>query len=200
MQWRNTEAHYGAITKAFHWSILALLVYQYVVAIMMIWTERDETFWGFSQGTLYNWHKSIGLVVLLIAIARLSWRTLTPLPEWAATLSEGERRFGHRIEQVLYVALLVMPVSGYLRVMAGGYGIVLFGAWPLPNPIGKEPVLAWIGKWTHDVMAYALLAAVAGHVGLVLKHQVVAKDRLLQRMLPSVGPWRPRGADQKNRS
>ncbi len=184
MQWRNTEAGYGAVAKFFHWSILALFVYQYALANIMVRTGPEETFWGFSQGTLYNWHKSIGLVALLVAIARLSWRTLTPLPAWAAALSEGERRFSHRIEQVLYTAMLVMPVSGYLYVMAGGYGVLLFGAWALPNPIGKVAVLAWIGKWTHIVASYALLAAVAGHVGLVLKHQVIRRDGLLRRMLP----------------
>jgi cytochrome b561 len=184
MQWQNTEIGYGAVAKFFHWTIFTLFVYQFAVANVMVRTGPEETFWGFSQGTLYNWHKSIGLVALLVAILRLSWRTLTPLPAWAACLSEGERRFSHRIEQVLYAAMLVMPVSGYLYVMAGGYGVMLFGAYPLPNPVGKEPVLAWIGKWTHVIGSYALLAAVAAHIGLMLKHQVLRKDGLIGRMLP----------------
>lgn len=184
MQWRNTEAGYGAVAKFFHWTIFALLVYQYVVANIMLRTGPEETFWGFSQGTLYNWHKSIGLVALLFAILRLSWRTLTPLPAWAETLSDGERRFSHRIEQILYAGLLLMPVTGYLYVMAGGYGVMLFGAYPLPNPIGKQPSLAWIGKWSHIVASYALLVAIAGHVGLMLRHQFVRRDGLVRRMLP----------------
>ena len=66
-------------------------------------------------------------------------------------LSERERAFIHRAEQVLYTAMFVMPVSGFLYVMAGGYGVTLFGMWELPNPIGVQPTIATAAKATHIV-------------------------------------------------
>ena len=80
--------------------------------------------------------------------------------------------------------MFVMPVSGFLYVMAGGYGVNLFGLWELPNPIGLRPLLAVAAKWTHIVSAYALVATLAGHIGLVLWHTLVLKDGLIRRMLP----------------
>ena len=56
----------------------------------------------------------------------------------------------------------------------------------LPNPIGTWPLLATAAKWTHIASAYVLVAALAGHVGLVLWHTLVLRDGLLRRMLPSV--------------
>jgi cytochrome b561 len=68
--------------------------------------------------------------------------------------------------------------------MAGGYGVTLFGLWELPNPTGQWPMLAAIAKWTHVLAGWALLLALAGHMGLVLRHQLILRTGLLHRMLP----------------
>jgi cytochrome b561 len=83
--------------------------------------------------------------------------------------------------------MFVMPVSGWLYVMAGGYGVTLFGVWELPNPIGARPALALAAKWTHIAGAWILLLTLAGHIGLVLWHTLMRRDGLLRRMLPRRG-------------
>lgn len=180
----NTKDGYGALTKGLHWAIVGLFAFQFAVAHIMLRTAPDKSTLGLTQGDYYNWHKSIGLLALAVAVFRLLVRQLGQLPDWAPTLSGRERSFVHRAEQVLYAAMFVMPLSGYLYVMAGGYGVNLFGAVELANPIGENLVLAVAAKWTHIAAAYALLLALAGHVGLVLRHQLLLRDRLLDRMLP----------------
>lgn len=184
----NTKDGYGSLTKFFHWLVVALFAFQFAAANIMLRIDENETALGVTQATFYNWHKSIGLLALVVAVFRLLARRSGQLPDWAPTLSARERSFVHRAEQVLYTAMFVMPVSGYLYVMAGGYGVNLFGVVDLPNPIGARQSLAVAAKWTHIASAYILLLALAGHVGLVLWHQVLLKDRLLHRMLS--GPWR----------
>lgn len=184
MPLHNSKEGYGALTKTLHWLVVALFAFQFAAANIMLRLDGGATALGLTQNAYYNWHKSIGLVALVVAVVRLLARRRGTLPDWAPTLSEGERRFIHRAEQVLYAAMFVMPVSGYLYVMAGGFGVTLFGAWELPNPIGAHPWLATVAKWTHVASAYALLLTLAGHVGLVLRHQLVLRDRLLHRMLP----------------
>ncbi|MCR9087622.1 MAG: cytochrome b [Rhodobacteraceae bacterium] len=180
----NTQEGYGAFTKLFHWLIVILFALQYVGANIMTRIEWEETFVGLSQATYYNWHKSLGLVALAIAVFRLINRHLGRLPDWAPTLTEGEHRLIHRYEQVLYLAMFVMPVSGYLYVMSGGFGVQLFGVWKLTNPIGKWEELAFITKWIHIISSYVLLAAIIAHLWVVLRHQFVEKDGLIKRMLP----------------
>jgi cytochrome b561 len=80
--------------------------------------------------------------------------------------------------------MFVMPVSGFLYVMAGGYGVTLFGMWELPNPIGMRPAIATAARATHIASAYVLVLTLAGHVGLVLWHTLVLRDGLIGRMLP----------------
>jgi cytochrome b561 len=99
-------------------------------------------------------------------------------------LSEAERRFVHRAERVLYAAMVVLPVSGFVYVMAGDYGVMVAGVWALPNPLPRSEVLAAAGRWVHIGAAIVLAAALAGHLGLVLWHTLVLGDRLLWRMLP----------------
>ncbi|MEM6381470.1 MAG: cytochrome b [Pseudomonadota bacterium] len=180
----NSADSYGALTKLFHWLIVVLFAWQYASGNIMLGMERGTLVAGLDQNAYFNWHKSIGLVALAIAIFRIINRSIGQLPDWAPTLGDGEKVFIHRAEQLLYLAMFVMPVSGYLYVMAGGFGVLLFGEWRLPNPIGEREWLEFAAKWVHIVSGYVLAAAVAGHVLLVLRHQFFMRDGLLWRMLP----------------
>jgi cytochrome b561 len=184
MALHNSSSGYGALTKALHWLVVALFAFQFTAANIMLRLDGDATAMGMGQSTYFNWHKSIGLVALVVAVLRLLARRQGQLPDWAPTLSKRERAFIHRAEQTLYTAMFVMPVSGFIYVMAGGYGVNLFGAWEMPNPIGQSLLLATAAKWTHVVSAYVLVATLAGHVGLVLWHTLALRDGLIWRMLP----------------
>jgi cytochrome b561 len=105
-------------------------------------------------------HVVLGLALLLLALVRLVRRRVVPLPPWAETLTEGERRLAHRTEQVLYLTLVLMPLSGL--------GVLLVDDDLLP---------------VHVATHVTFFVAIALHVGLVLKHQLVDRDRLLRRML-----------------
>jgi cytochrome b561 len=180
----NTKDGYGALTKIFHWTIVALFAFQFAAAHIMLRIGPEQTALGIGQATYYNWHKSIGLFALAVAVLRLLARKCGRMPDWAPTLGARERSFVHRSEQALYAVMFAMPVSGYLYVMAGGYGVSLFGVVELANPIGENASLATVARWTHIACGYLLLLALVGHVGLVLRHQLLLKDRLLDRMLP----------------
>jgi cytochrome b561 len=188
MAFLNTSGGYGALTKICHWLIVALFAFQFVAASVMLRLGPEETVLGATQAGTYNWHKSIGLLALAVATVRLWNRGRGQLPPWAPSLSAAEQYAIHRAEQVLYTAMFLMPVSGLVYVMAGGYGVHLFGVWHLPNPVPPAlqawKPLALMAKWVHIACGWALLMVLAGHIGLVLRHQLVLKDGLLARMLP----------------
>ena len=102
-------------------------------------------------------HVPLGLSIILLALIRVLWRATTSLPPWANHLGPGERRLEAWLEKAL---LFVVPGTG-LALLA------LCDDW-LPLHIGARLVL---------------LAAIAAHVGLVLRHTVVHRDRHLARML-----------------
>ena len=184
MPLRNSVTHYGAVTKFLHWAVFLLFAWQYLVGNIMTHIESGKTVFGLNQDFYYNWHKSIGLVLFTLAVLRIAWRKLTPLPDWAPTLTPAERSLSHWNETLLYWCMFLMPVTGYLYVMAGDYGVNLFGRWALPNPIGKVEWLAAVTRVVHITTSYILLIVVGSHVGLGLKHHLFDRDGFLYRMLP----------------
>ncbi len=188
MAFANSSERYGTITKALHWSVFLLFVYQYLGANLMTRIGRDGRFLGMGQNTLYDWHKSIGLVILALMVLRVIWRNSSGLPDWSPLLTESERRLSHRLEMMVYAMLFAMPISGYLFVMAGNYGVKLFGSWPLPNPIGKVPALATLSWILHVLFAYVAVVFIAWHVGHGLKKHLEAGGGFLERMLPQRRP------------
>lgn len=179
----NSSTGYGQSTKILHWLIVLLFSLQFTGGLIMTRMAPGQLVLGLNGDQYYNWHESLGLIALFIAVLRLVNRGVGRLPDWAPTLSAPERVFAHRSEQGLYTAMLLMPISGFLFVMSAGYGILLFGVWNVPNPIGKVAWLAPIAEWTHILCAIVLAALVLGHIVLVLGHVVFQRDGLLRRML-----------------
>jgi cytochrome b561 len=185
MHIRNHPAGYGLVTKVLHWTTLAALAAQFVVGYAL--TRADDVLeplvdrWlGGQDDRLLGVHVALGIAVLALATVRLGWRVATPLPEWAEGLSPVERRVEHVAERALYAALLLIPLTGLALVLASGEDWELGGTeWTAPFEIADDDALLGAHIATH----LAFFAALAVHVGLVLKHQLIDRDRLLARML-----------------
>src|SRR5262249_54256825 len=90
MIWLNTQSGYGALTKLLHWLVVMLFAFQFAAANIMLRLDAGATQLGLSQAIYYNWHKSIGLIALVVALLRLLVRKHGQLPDWAPTLSAAE--------------------------------------------------------------------------------------------------------------
>lgn len=179
----NSSSGYGTLTKTFHWLIVVLFTLQYFGGHIMTFIGFNSSFAGITTNTYYDWHKSLGLVALFIAVLRLINRQFGRLPAWSPALSTGEKKFIHYAEQLFYLAMLVMPISGWFYVMWGDYGVNLFGVWEMQRPLSKDDSLRDIAKWIHIVSGWVLLITMVAHIGLVLRHQFIKKSHLLRRML-----------------
>ena len=109
--------------------------------------------------TLPETHVLLGLLVMLLGLVRVLWRSTTPLPPWAEALSAAERRLEGLLEKALLTLLFLVPATGLLLVLGNG---------------------DWLP--VHVAAHVLFFATLALHVGLVLRHTVVRRDRHLQRM------------------
>ena len=89
---QNSADQYGTVTRFLHWAVFLLFVWQYLSANIMTRLGGQRLF-GLNPNDYYNWHKSIGLVLLALALARWIWRKTTPLPDWAPTCRRPSGRF-----------------------------------------------------------------------------------------------------------
>jgi cytochrome b561 len=92
---------------------------------------------------------------------------------------------------VLYVLLLVIPISGWLYSSATGVQVVYLGVVPLPDLVPKDKALASLLKAVHVSLNFMMFALVCVHTLAALKHHYVDRDAVLVRMLPGM---RPKGA------
>ncbi len=171
---------FGTIAKLFHWGILGLFLFQYGIALVMYGIATPEYY----PKTLFMLHKSVGILLLFLAIFRLLWRKMMPLPAWPESVTNFEKKAFHILENGLYILMILMPVSGYLFSLAGGHGFQFFGLFQFPDLIGKQAVISEIGKFLHRIFAFLILGFVASHVMLILRHHYDTKDRFLERMSP----------------
>lgn len=185
MRFRNDAGGYRLVTKVLHWTTVVALAAQFAVGYSM---ERADDLldgpvdrWlGGEDDMLLIVHAAIGVSILLLAVIRVVWRAATPLPAWADGLSESERRIAKRVEQVLYWLLFLIPLTGLALVLVSGEDWDLGRReWEAPREWADDDVILAAHIATH----LAFFAAFAVHVGLVLKHQFVDRDRLLNRML-----------------
>lgn len=161
--------------RALHWAI-ALLVF-------MVWPlgMSLDAFEGELKLNLYVVHESGGFLVLWLMLVRVGVRLTGPV-------RPDERRdifwfMAMVVHTLLYVALIVMPVSGFLATNAHGFPFSFAGIIPIPSPIGKAPEIAPIFSAVHFVVARILLVLVVLHLAGVAFHVVIRRDGTLRRML-----------------
>ena len=166
-----------------HWIVAALVVAQ----IAWGWWMQDIPKQPVGPRVdAFNLHKSVGLTILALMLVRLGWRlghrppALPPLPAW-------QQHAAAVVHALLYVALLAMPLSGYLGSVFSGYPVKVFGltlpAWGAKNVPWKD-ALSVVHLWTSVTLA----GLIAVHIAAALKHALVDHDGLLARM----GVGRPR--------
>jgi cytochrome b561 len=134
------------------------------------------------QYTLYNLHKSIGVTILALAVVRIAWRVINPVPPMPAGSQRWEELASRASHLLLYAFLFAQPIAGLVFSLASSFPTVIWG-WKLPDP-GTDKTLEEIFKATHYWLSWAILALVAVHVAAALRHHFIQKDDVLRRMLP----------------
>ena len=171
---------YHAAAKTLHW-LTALAVF----GLLGIGLWMTGLPLGLQKLQVYNWHKWIGLVVLVLTAARLLWRWRHPPPPLPDAVTRWERALALVGHWALLILLLAMPASGWLMSSAAGVSVSWFGVLPLPNLVSPNPDLFETLRTMHYVLSRCLIVVVALHVVAVLHHDVLRRDGIFRRMWPS---------------
>ena len=184
----NTRETYGLVHQLLHWITAGLILFMIPLGIYMhelpVATpgEVADKVW------LYSLHKTVGVTVLFVALARVAWALMQPHPN---LIHGGWEAFAAKtVHWLLYGAIVAMPVFGWLHHAAlDGYAPiwwerVLPGDWDTLPFVPKSPALAAFFGIAHKVTGLALIGALLLHVGGALKHALIDRDRTLSRMVP----------------
>ncbi|MFO7592762.1 MAG: cytochrome b [Pseudomonadota bacterium] len=183
---KNSATDYGVVSKTLHWLMAAIILVLIFVGIYMAGLPKETTEEQQYAFPLYNLHKSFGVVVLLLIVLRLVWLRISPAPQLPSAFAPKERVMVKALQGLLYLLMLLMPISGYVMSVAGGRPVNFFGLGELPALIGESKALAGFAHEAHGIMGWAMLVLIVLHAAGAIKHRLKDKGGetdIMKRML-----------------
>ncbi|MEP2641721.1 cytochrome b/b6 domain-containing protein [Roseobacter sp.] len=181
----NTNAHYGGITKTFHWLTALLIVTLIPLGIYANDLPYETSEQLAQKAWLFSLHKTLGVTVFFVALARILWALSQPKPALLHPDRKLESLAAETVHWLLYGSLLLVPLSGWVHHAAtSGFAPIW---WPFGQNLPLVPKSDTIAATTaglHIVFERVLAGSVLLHIAGALKHHVIDKDSTLRRMLP----------------
>jgi len=181
---------YSLVAIALHWTIALAIFVLLAAGLWMTDAIKQPETRNFAF-KVYQWHKALGLTVLVLTLVRIGWRLANPPPPPPASMTAFEKAASGLAHAGLYALMLALPLAGWAMVSASplGFPTMIFGLFEWPHmPViadleDKKSVEA-VFKFTHKVLAYGAIALIGLHVAAALKHHFVNRDGVLARMVP----------------
>lgn len=193
MSLSNTHQSYGSLSKAFHWATVLLIFTVIPLGIIANGLAHEVRAPGFSGDQavvartvlLFSLHKTIGVTIFFLALARIVWALRQPKPELLNGDKPLEATLAEMVHWLLYGSLILVPLTGWIHHAAtSGFAPI---RWPFGQNlpfVPKDETLAHLSGGLHVIFERVLVLAIFLHVAGALKHHVIDRDATLRRMLP----------------
>lgn len=178
MQVINSGEKFGIVTKLLHWGFFVLFCAQYFLVYRREYFPKDAP-----ESTQYILlHKSLGVIILGMALFFILWRKLGTRPSWPKTMSPFQKKLAKRVHLALFFVMFAMPVSGILMSQYYGYPVSVFG-YEIPNMVSTNKELSSFCRQAHEIFSFAIMGIVGLHVLGAFVHHFYYRDRVLKTML-----------------
>lgn len=179
----NSVQRYHSLSIILHWAIAIALLFMFVSGLYMVNAEISKA----DQYKLFQIHKAAGVVVLWSIILRICTRVFTKAPSLPDRLNKRQilkAKLGHL---ALYLALIIMPLSGWLMVSASPFGLPTFVFvdwinWPHVPGVAGNKTIETLANNLHWITAITLVSLIGGHVSAVIWHKNKHSVNLISRM------------------
>ena len=168
---------YTATAIALHWIVGLAVIGMIALGVWMIDLPKGA---GPFRAEMYNLHKSIGMTLGLLILARLAWRLTHRVPPLPTATPRWQRLASDFMHHALYLCIVVQPLTGFLGSLSSPFPVRYFG-WTLPFGSWDVPAAKEILGAVHLANAALLSALILVHLAAVL-HHVVRRDGVLRRM------------------
>jgi cytochrome b561/polyisoprenoid-binding protein YceI len=189
----GSQTRYTTVAIVMHWLIAAAIIFQ----IILGWRMGDGPKGSPTTFALFQLHKSIGITILVLSLARLAWRLFNKPPPAPAHQPKWERTASQLVHVGFYVIMIGLPLTGWIIVSTSRVVLptLLYGTIPWPHIPGLPELAAgpkhvWhqIGANGHGLLVKLTYLLLALHLGAVAKHQVLDKDAVFANMAPGARP------------
>ena len=170
-------SRYSKVAITLHWLMALMIIGNLAGGFLHDFIPRGSP----ERALVMGLHVSFGLTLIALTLARLGWRLANPPPPLPAYFISSERLLAKVGHWAFYVAMLALPMSGWLMAERNERPLLYFFAVEVPKAgIGKA--LAQSTNEVHEILGWVMLALLALHIAGVIKHLVMDRDNLLPRM------------------
>ncbi len=178
MQIKNSTQKYGVITKTLHWITMLFFAIQYFLVYRREYFPKDAP----EKLQYILLHKSFGFTFLFIGIVFFLWAILNAKPIYPAFMQKWEQNLAKLTRYILYLIIIIMPISGTIMSQTGGKVIYWFGhAVPMFLPLNK--VVSGIAYNIHTYTGTAAMGIIVLHMIGAIKHLITPNDSVVKRIL-----------------
>jgi cytochrome b561 len=185
------RSSYSRAAITLHWLIALLLIGNFLGGVFMgdllapsATPEQKQL--GFK---IIQFHKSMGLTILVLSLLRLATRLVSSPPPLPAHMTSTERLLAKATHWAFYAVMILVPLTGWVMVSASplGFPTLWFGLFEWPHlPIETSKATSDAASEAHEIIAFAGAGLLLLHVAAALKHHYMDRDDVLARMLPMV--------------
>lgn len=181
----NTAARYGSVAKTFHWltalGILTVIPLG-IIANDMPYNTADQLA---DKAWLFSLHKTIGVTLFFVALARIVWALTQPKPAPLHPDRNVETLLAEIVHWLLYGSLVLVPLSGWVHHAATEGFAPIWGPFGQNLPlVPKSLQVAETAAGLHLVFERVLVISLILHIAGAIKHAMIDRDQTLARMLP----------------
>jgi cytochrome b561 len=171
-------ARFTGLQRLLHWLMAACIIAMLFIGIGMVSTTAPR------YVPLLETHKTLGAVILVLALLRLGVRLVRGAPPLPASLPPLMRLGAILSHYALYALMIAMPLIGWAMLSAGDYPIVLYGGIRLPAILPQSDALHTLLRSAHHWLALAFFALILLHLAAGLFHALIRRDGVFEAMSP----------------
>jgi cytochrome b561 len=169
---------YTVTARVLHWFTAII-----VIAIIPAGIVMDRLGDGPVADFLYDLHRSLGALLLVLAIVRLGWRFRHPAPPLPFDIPAVQQLAAHASHWLLYILLIAQPLIGWIATSAYRAPFTVFWVLPMPPIWPENRAFSDMLFEVHKYIGWTLGVLVCIHIAAALFHHFVRRDRVLMRMV-----------------
>jgi cytochrome b561 len=177
---RPNAGRFDQVSIGLHWLTVLLVIAQFATALMLVSGAEDSP----GAARLLAAHRSTGVVAWFVVAGRLAWRArFAHLPPFPASMPKSQQLIAKANEYGLYALLIAQPLTGLGDTVFRGHPFALLGA-AIPRLVRPAKAVFHVLHGAHELGAIVLAVLIGLHAGAGIRHGLVLRDGVLQRMLP----------------
>jgi cytochrome b561 len=173
----DNKQGFGSISIAVHWIGALLLIVMLLLGLRIMFAPDRP-----AESAATALHTSIGVLLWIFLAARIAWRLSQKSPDeppqhWSLNVISRIVQYG------LLLGIAIQLVTGPLLVWSTGHPLAVFNWFEIPTFLARNRGLHETLGAIHTTTAYVILGLFTLHIAGALKHLIIDRDGVFQRML-----------------